>query len=60
MKVICISERKSNFSQIEKGQFYKIDIQSIWIDSDGDAYGSVYDENGVFIGNMLLKHFKSV
>ena len=60
MKVICISERKSHFSQIEKGQFYKIDRQSIWIDSDGDAYGSVYDESGVFVAQMLLKHFQSV
>ena len=60
MKVICISERKSLQAQIKKGDFYKIDRNSIWIDSDGDCYGSVYTESGEYIAQMLLKHFCSV
>lgn len=65
MKVICISPcnyiKRENgvFYRIKKGNFYYINRESIWIDSDGEAYGKVYSTNNDYIGQMLLSRFQS-
>ena len=58
LHVICRSIRESNPNQIVIGGQYMIDRLSILIDEDGDAYGTVYDQNGNRVGNLLLSHFK--
>lgn len=58
LSVRCISTRESNPTQIVIDQEYVIDRLTIWIDADGDAYGTVYDNAGNRIGDMLLKHFR--
>lgn len=60
MPVRCISIRESNPTQIVEGQRYIVDCLTIWTDADGDAYGVVYDSNGIKLGQMLLKHFCSL
>lgn len=60
MPVICRSIRESNLNQIVIDRLYIIDRDSIWIDKDGDAYGTVYDQDGNRIGIMLLSHFRSI
>ena len=57
LPVRCISIRESDLSQITIGREYVIDRLTIWMDSDGDAYGVVYDSAGNRVGQMLLKHF---
>lgn len=57
MQVMCLSERPGIPDQIREGNSYLIDRMSIWIDSDGDAYGVVYDMNHRLIGQRRLKHF---
>jgi hypothetical protein len=57
MQVTCLSERPGIPDQVREGNSYLIDRMSIWIDSDGDAYGVVYDMNHRRIGHMRLKHF---
>lgn len=57
LPVRCISIRESVPTQITVGQEYVIDRLTIWIDTDGDAYGTVYDKSGNRVGDMLLKHF---
>jgi hypothetical protein len=42
MRVACINERPG-YKQIQKGDQYLLDRSSIWIDSDGDAYGMFYN-----------------
>lgn len=59
MKVACINERPG-YKQIQKGDQYLLDRSSIWIDSDGDAYGMVYDLNHNYVGQLKLSHFCSV
>lgn len=58
--VICRSIRKSNPNQIVVGRLYIIDKLSIYIDSDGDAYGTVYDQDENVVGQMLLSHFRCI
>lgn len=58
LPVRCISIRESNPTQIVIDQEYVIDRLTIWIDADGDACGTVYDNAGNRIGDMLLKHFR--
>ena len=57
MDVVCIEKRESNINQIIEGDYYYIDRNSIWIDSDGDAYGEVYNDRGEDIGQLKLSHF---
>lgn len=59
MKVICISDRMPITNIIEKGEIYEIDRYSIWVDSDGDAYGSIY-KNGKQICQSKIAHFQSI
>ena len=57
LPVRCISIRESIPTQITVDQEYVIDRLTIWIDADGDAYGTVYGNAGNRVGDMLLKHF---
>ncbi len=57
MSVICISERKSMPGQIVVGERYTLDRQTIYIDSDGDAFGVFYDARRNRVGNLRLSHF---
>lgn len=59
MRVICINERPG-YKQVQKGEQYLLDRSSIWIDSDGDSYGMVYDLNHNYVGQLKLSHFCSV
>ena len=59
MDVVCISERP-DYKQIQKGNRYRINRMSTWIDSDGDSYGMVYDLNHNYVGQLKLSHFFSV
>lgn len=58
--VECISIRESMPDQIKVGTKYKLDPATIEGDSDGDWYGTIYDMNVCKIGQLMLKHFKSV
>lgn len=58
--VRCISVWVSNPHPVEIGGFYVLDLLSVWIDSDGDAYGVIYDLVGKQIGQMKLSHFRTV
>ena len=61
MLVECISERETMPGQITVGEKYWIDRDSIFIDQDGDAYGTVYSTSeSKRIGVLKLSHFKSV
>lgn len=73
MKVICISNTSIYTGAklyLNIGQTYFIDRSSIYMDTDGDAFGvvhnAVYDEHledvgpGTIVGNMALKHFQSI
>lgn len=58
-RVHCISER-FNFPKAPKlYQDYILDLESVYMDSDGDAYGHIYTLDMDFVGNMLLKHFST-
>lgn len=74
MKVICISNTSictSNKMPLDIGQTYFIDRSSIYLDTDGDAFGVVHNaivdnaepegaRPGTIVGNLALKHFESV
>lgn len=60
MEVWCISVRDDVPNMITPGDPYLIDRSSIWLDSDGDAYGDVYEQTGRRVGQMRLSHFSSV
>lgn len=60
MPVVCRTIRESKPDQIVIDRAYVIDKDSIWIDRDGDSYGTVYDTNGNRIGQMLLSHFRCI
>lgn len=62
MVVECIGVSKVFKGRVNVGERYLIDRDSIYIDHDGDVFGSVYkmDDHLVSIGNMYLKNFKSV
>ena len=58
LPVICISIRDSVPDQIKVDNEYRIDRLSIWIDSEGDSYGTVYDTKNSRVGEMMLSHFR--
>lgn len=58
-EVICISVRADQPDQLIVGRKYKLDIDSIFGDIDGDWYGTIYEMDGTKVGFMMLKHFKS-
>lgn len=58
LPVVCISIRESIPDQIKINEEYIIDRLSIYLDSDGDAYGIVYNSSMKRIGNMKLSHFR--
>ncbi len=60
MHVRCRSIRDTFPNQIEVGQSYFIERETIYIDEDGDAYGLVYDIDFNLIGNIKLAHFSSL
>lgn len=59
-EVVCISVRESRPNQITEGETYILDLDSFYLDSDGDAYGNIYTQNMIPVGNMMLRHFASV
>lgn len=59
LPVVCISERMSMANQIQVGSKYFLDRMTIWIDSDGDSYGIVYDDYGNRVGQLKLSHFST-
>lgn len=65
-EVECISMRKnSSFKDSVIGVHYYLDLASIYLDVDGDAYGMIFTQgnNGeeiISLGYKLLKHFKTV
>ena len=60
MNVVCIYVKPAHNLPLENGKQYQVSRDSIWLDSDGDAYGKVYDMSGKFLGEMMLLHFKSI
>ena len=58
LPVVCITIRESRPDQIKVDNEYMIDRLSIWIDRDGDSYGTVYDLNNNRVGEMMLSHFR--
>lgn len=58
LSVICISIRGSVPDQIKVDNEYMIDRLSIWIDREGDSYGTVYDAKNRRVGEMMLSHFR--
>ncbi|WP_395546770.1 MULTISPECIES: hypothetical protein [unclassified Lacrimispora] len=58
LPVICISIRESVPDQIKVDHEYMIDRLSIWIDREGDSYGTVYDAKNRRVGEMMLSHFR--
>lgn len=59
-EVVCISTRDSRPNQITEGETYILDLDSFYLDNDGDAYGNIYTRNMIPVGNMMLRHFASV
>ena len=59
IRVACINERPG-YKQIQKGDQYLLDRMSIWIDSDGDAYGMFYNLQYFYVGQLKLSHFRTV
>ena len=59
-EVVCISTRDSRPNQITEGETYILDLDSFYLDNDGDAYGNIYTSNMIPVGNMMLRHFASV
>lgn len=39
------------------GRNFLIDMDSVAMDIDGDAYGDIRDENGDYVGRFHLEHF---
>lgn len=64
-EVECISTRENpSFKDPLIGARYYLDLTSIYLDVDGDAYGVIFtqdDEEIIYsLGYKLLKHFKTV
>jgi len=61
--VECI-EASPNRQEPEVGMRYGLDLKSIYIDFEGDAYGIIYaigSQDKIYsLGYRLLKHFKTV
>ena len=60
MEVVGIPWRVGCPDYIKPGQVYYIDRESIWINSDGIAYGKVYALSGKYLGDAKLSCFTSV
>jgi len=62
MYVTCISIRNNYPDQVTIGENYYIDLNSIYIDGDGDTFADVYKdrEKQQSIGYLALKHFRSM
>ena len=64
MRCICISERIAfNDGFLKIGEPCVVDPSTIYMDSDGDAYGMVYKKSDVSMENgrnSLLKHFCTI
>ena len=58
-KVKCVSVRESIPSQIDVNEIYYLDETTLYVDSDGDEYATIYKDRWKTqrIGNMLTKHF---
>lgn len=56
--VMCISERKGFPGQLKVDERYILDRMTIWIDIDGDAYGTFYDRMMNRVGELKLSHFR--
>ena len=54
-KVKCISEDIG----IKKDFQYLLDLASVWMDNDGDSYGTIYSLTEEHIGQKKLSHFTS-
>ena len=64
-EVECISTRGiASFKDPVIGIHYYLNLTSIYLDSDGDAYGMIFTQNNgeiiYSLGYKLLKHFKTV
>lgn len=61
MKLVeCISTRETCPDQIKVGEKYKLDIETIEGDQEGDWYGVIYTMNTNKVGRVKLSHFKSI
>lgn len=63
MKVMCIQERQGGIPDETKvGEIYYVDRDSIYLDSDGDAYGEVFadKERHILLGNKRLNRFQTM
>ena len=57
--VTCVDDR--NIKDIKEGEEYIIDLDTVYGDSDGDWYGSVYTTGGYRIAlGVSLKRFRSI
>lgn len=56
--VECKSVRKIFPEQVKLGEEYKLNRMSLYIDSMGNVYADVYDQEYMPIGIINLKHFK--
>ena len=67
-RVRCISIRESNPDQLKLYHDYFLDLNSVYMDFEGCAFGNIYDafseepewSKDNFIGTLLLSHFRSV
>ena len=57
--VCCINNREDRPKQLQSSDDYLLDLKSVYIDSEGDAHGSIYTQEGKKLGNMSLRHFRS-
>lgn len=55
--VECRSIRRDFPEQTKIGNEYKLNRMSLFIDSDGDAFADIYDQQYMPIGTMNVKHF---
>ena len=64
-EVECISTRENpSYKDPVLGIHYYLNLTSIYLDTDGDAYGMIFTQNNgeiiYSLGYKLLKHFKTV
>lgn len=59
MNMICIKSRIVGNNHTIKGKQYYVDRDTIYTDEEGDTYGTFYNKKGQFMGNYLLKRFKT-
>lgn len=59
-KVECIRERDI-VDASKKGEKYYLNVNSIYINQDGDVFGDFYDlHSHKFVGNWKLNRFRTV